>query len=153
MQNCAVCNHLNDETNSIAKTDYWVVALAPDQGYLGRCYVTLLQHKGSLADLSKEEWADFAEIAKKLEHAVAESFGAQPSNWACMMNNAYQMTPANPHVHWHFRPRYNKSVIVNGLTFDDPLYGHHYDRDQRRTIDSESFQTVRGVLKTAFETS
>lgn len=150
MRECEVCNHLQNGSNQVAKTDYWMVALAPDQGYLGRCYVTLRDHKGSLAELSKAEWNDFADIARKLEHSVTKAFGASPSNWACMMNNAYQETPANPHVHWHFRPRYSKSQTLNDLTFDDPLYGHHYDRDQRKNVDSETFSLIREKLKTVF---
>ena len=150
MQNCDICGHLQSGANQVALTDYWAVLLAPDQGYLGRCYVTLREHKGSLADLSEDEWVDYAGIVRKLEHSVAEAFGAAPSNWACMMNNAYRQTPANPHVHWHFRPRYNKSYTLNGVTFDDPLYGHHYDRDQRKTVDSRTFELIRETLQEAF---
>jgi diadenosine tetraphosphate (Ap4A) HIT family hydrolase len=151
MQDCEVCNHLQNDTNQVAKTDHWVIALAPDQGYLGRCYVTLRGHKGRLADLSENEWTDFGNVARRLEGSVTEAFGASPSNWACMMNNAYQEMPANPHVHWHFRPRYSKPYMLNDVTFDDPLYGHHYDRDQRKSVDSETFSLIRDRLKTAFE--
>lgn len=151
MLDCEVCNHLQNDTNQVAKSDWWVIALAPDQGYLGRCYVTLRDHKGSLAELSEDEWLDFGEVARRLEHSVTAAFGASPSNWACMMNNAYQETPARPHVHWHFRPRYNKPYALNDIIFDDPLYGHHYDRDQRKKVDTETFFLIREKLKTAFE--
>lgn len=150
MQKCDICDHLQDITNRIAKTEYWVISLAPDQGYLGRCYVTLRKHKGSLASLSEDEWADFAILARKLEYSVTKSFAAEPSNWACMMNNAYQETPANPHVHWHFRPRYRKPYCINGITFEDPLFGYHYDRDQIKSVDNEVFQIIRKTLNEAF---
>lgn len=150
MQNCDICVHLQNDSGQIAKTDHWVVSLAPDQGYLGRCYVTLRKHKGSLADLSEEEWADYAKVVRKLEHSVVKVFNAVPSNWACMMNNAYQKKPSNPHVHWHFRPRYFTPQTIRGVTFEDPLYGHHYDRNQRRDIDSQTFQLICKMLKDTF---
>jgi diadenosine tetraphosphate (Ap4A) HIT family hydrolase len=150
MNNCVICNHANSETGRIAITDHWLISLASDQGYLGRCYVTLRKHKGSLVELSDVEWDEYIQIVRRLERAVSASFGASPSNWACMMNNAYQDVPANPHVHWHFRPRYRSSVVVNGVTFSDPMYGYHYDREQRREVDGETFHIILRQLKKAY---
>ena len=42
------------------------------------------------------------------------------------MNNAYQLTPAKPHVHWHVKPRYDHKVELMGEVFQDPNFGHHY---------------------------
>ena len=148
-KNCVICKHLDEPSRNILTTDHWVVALASDQGYLGRCYVTLRQHKGDLSSLTSQEWAEFGAIAKQLEQACQKALGAAPFNWACMMNNAYQVKPAEPHVHWHFRPRYEESVEINGLTFTDPQFGHHYDRDQRQKVDSKTFQTILGKIKTS----
>jgi len=147
MNKCEICAHLHDTNNRIAETKDWIVVLALDQGYLGRCYVTLRKHKTSLADLSENEWLDFAQIAKALEKATAKAFGATPFNWACMMNNAYQEADADPHVHWHFRPRYKMPVTLNDTEFSDPLYGYHYDRDQRRSVDAKTFQAILDTLK------
>lgn len=71
---------------------------------------------------------------KKLESALKKSFNATMSNWTCLMNNAYQNEPPNPHIHWHFRPRYNHKVEFAGLTFEDPEFGHHYDRTRKQEI-------------------
>lgn len=149
-KNCDICEHLTDQTNIISTTDKWVVALAPDQGYLGRCYVTLREHKADLHSLDVEEWREFSAIVKKLEAGVTKAYGATPFNWACMMNNAYQVEPAEPHVHWHFRPRYKEVVEVNGLIFNDPLYGHHYDREQRQRVDDKTFQAILHKIKSNF---
>lgn len=149
MKNCEICTHLNDAAGSLLTTEYWNVVLAPDQGYLGRCYVTLREHKASLSDLSDEEWADYAAIVRKLEQAGRKAFDASLFNWACMMNNAYQEENASPHVHWHFRPRYRQPVVVNGVTFTDPQFGHHYDRDQRKTVDADTFQEIIRRIRAA----
>jgi diadenosine tetraphosphate (Ap4A) HIT family hydrolase len=141
-KNCDSCKHLGNSSSNILTTDHWVVALAPDQGYLGRCYVTLREHKGSLSLLSEREWADFASITRQLEGACEKAFSAAPFNWSCLMNNAFQVKPASPHVHWHFRPRYEHPVQLNGTTFVDPQFGFHYDREQRRKLDDETYQII-----------
>ena len=55
-------------------------------------------------------------------------------NWTCLMNNTYQEVPPNPHIHWHFRPRYNHVVDVKGEQFNDPEFGHHYSREREQSI-------------------
>lgn len=77
---CDTCKHLENPSNNILTTDHWVVALAPDQGYLGRCYVTLREHKADLSSLSAEEWVEFGVIAKQLEQACEKAFNATPFN-------------------------------------------------------------------------
>lgn len=146
-QNCSICKILDTSKNDILTTDHWVIALAPDQGYLGRCYVTLREHKDSLGSLTNKEWGEFALITKQLENACKKAFGAEPFNWACMMNNAYQVKPPLPHVHWHFRPRYEKPVQVNNVTFADSQFGFHYDREQRRRVTDETFQAILKGIK------
>lgn len=51
MNNCEVCAVL-PTNNPIFETDKWMVSLSPDQDYLGRCHVTLKEHKGDLAELT-----------------------------------------------------------------------------------------------------
>jgi len=124
-----------------------VIILAPDQGYLGRAYVTLRDHKSSLGELSEAEWQDYAVIVKRVENACKQGLGATLFNWSCLMNNAYQNKPYMPHVHWHFRPRYENPVIVNSVTFEDPEFGFHYDREQKHTVDKETFAMILEKIK------
>lgn len=140
---CDICQNINNPETEVMRTDTWVVHLAGDQGYLGRCYVTLLDHKGSLSELSDAEWNSFRNIAKQLELAFTKAFGADPCNWSCLLNNAFRVEPADPHVHWHLRPRHKQKVTVNGVVFDDPDYGSHYDREHRRRVDSQTFQAIK----------
>lgn len=143
---CELCKKLYDVHFPLLISDYWSVFLAPDQGYLGRCYVTLRVHKESLSDLSSDEWQDFASICKKLEPATAKAFGAMPFNWTCLMNNAYQSVDATPHVHWHFRPRYKHPVSVSAHEFYDPAYGYHYDREQRDYVDESILLEIQNMI-------
>jgi len=131
---CDICGFIKSNNNPILETDYWVVLLADDQSYLGRCYITLKRHSGDLIELTKAEWNDLHKIIIKLELSVKKAFGATLFNWACLMNLAYQNNPPNPHIHWHFRPRYDHSVRFEGLTFKDPEFGNHYARGNERSL-------------------
>ena len=70
---------------------------------------------------------DFIPLVKALEKAIRKSLGATMFNWSCQMNHAYRESIPNPHVHWHVRPRYGRSVRVGGMVFRDAEFGHHYD--------------------------
>lgn len=144
---CDICTNISAEKANLLTTDSWVVILSSDQGYLGRCYVTLRDHKGSLRELTDAEWQDYAGIVRRLENACKLGLGATHSNWTCLMNHSYQAKPGRPHVHWHFRPRYEKPVTINGVTFEDPEFGFHYDREQKRTVDDETFQKILESIK------
>ena len=97
----------------------------PDQLYLGRSVVVLKRQCGDLAGLSQEEMLDWLELVKKLQDLLKKTFGATMFNWSCLMNNAYQVDPAKPQVHWHFRARYQHPVKFAGQVFSDPNFGHH----------------------------
>lgn len=90
--------------------------LLSDQTYLGRSVVTLKRRDcGDLAKLTEDEILDFLDLVGKLENAFRKAFNATMFNWTCLMNLAYQNTPPDPHVHWHFRPRYDHKVSFAGL--------------------------------------
>lgn len=130
---CYSCQKPNKD-GLIFETKFWKIIIASDQAYLGRCYVTLKRHCGDLAKLENSEWSDFIELVKKLESVLKKSFNATMFNWTCLMNNAYQNDPPNPHVHWHFRPRYNHKVEFAGEVFEDPEFGHHYSRERKQEV-------------------
>ncbi|MFH0819828.1 MAG: HIT family protein [bacterium] len=126
---CDGCQKPN-KNDLIYQTKFWKVTIASDQAYLGRCYITLKRHCGDLAELKNSEWSDFIKLVKRIESALKRSFDATMFNWTCLMNNAYQNDPPNPHVHWHFRPRYNYKVEFAGKIFEDPEFGHHYNKER-----------------------
>lgn len=142
-ENCETCEVL-PTNNPLIETEYWMATLAPDQGYLGRSYVTLKEHKPSLTVITMDEWQDFAGVVSRYENAVRGAYGADVFNWGCLMNNAFQQEPALPHVHWHVRPRYgsNQPVVVNGLEFSDPNFGHHYDREHKQLVNKQTLQAI-----------
>ena len=130
-------------------TDHWVVTVAQDQGYLGRCYVTLRKHRQHLHELSVEEWNDLASVINQLENAITVSLGATLFNWACMMNNAYQVETPVPHIHWHVRPRYSSPATFKGDTYLDNDFGHHYDRNHRNFVSQSTISEITAKINSA----
>lgn len=131
---CDICDFVKTNNNPIIETKYWKVLLADDQAYLGRCYVSLRRHAGDLVKLTKTEWNDLFELIVNLESSVKNAFDATLFNWTCLMNMAYQNKPYNPHIHWHFRPRYDHYVKFAGLIFKDLEFGVHYATEKERSF-------------------
>jgi len=138
MDKCEICNaDTGGGYVKIVETKFWNVFLVPDQSYLGRCSLELKRHCENLSELNKDEWGDFTGIVKRLEKALKKAFNATMFNWTCLMNNAYKSKSPVPHVHWHFRPRYDHSVKFNGITFEDKEFGHHYDKKRNLIVSDD----------------
>lgn len=110
------------------ETPYWIIFLAPNQSNIGTCVVALKRHHGDLDGLLDEEWLDFAQIVKKMEHSLKKSFNATMFNWGALMNADYLIEKPDPHLHWHFIPRYKNIVKFEGIQFDDKYFGSMHPR-------------------------
>jgi diadenosine tetraphosphate (Ap4A) HIT family hydrolase len=107
----------------IDETEYWFILLAPDQKNLGTCVIALKRYEGDLGELNDEEWEEFSKIVKKLQFALKRAFNSTMFNWGCLMNSSYLKERPDPHVHWHFIPRYKEKIEYEGLIFEDPCFG------------------------------
>ena len=143
----------------IKETKYWKIFLSPGQAYLGRCKIPLKRHCGDLSELSSEEWQDFISLVKNLEASLKKSFSPSNFNWTCLMNYGFwgdtgprEGTGRNPHIHWHFRPRYEQVVEFGGLSFEDKEFGFHYvdesvrDRTVPDDVMAKILQKIRKKL-------
>jgi diadenosine tetraphosphate (Ap4A) HIT family hydrolase len=137
------CEYCTPKYRPLFESAHWRVYLDPDQGYLGRCRVILKRHAGTLSMLTSDEWKDFGIIVKKVESVLEHAFGPKMFNWTCMVNNAYLHADPDPHIHWHVRGRYDKPVEIAGVTFDDPEFGHHYDRARKKEISEDVQRAIR----------
>ena len=68
-------------------------------------------------------------------------------NWSCLMNNFYKEAAPDPHLHIHVRPRYDKPVMLNGSTYTDNEFGHHYALNKSGVIPAEDREEVFILLK------
>jgi len=142
VQVCEVCDALATDEPRVLVTPYWRVTLASDQGYLGRAFVSANRHVGSLSDLTPDEWTNLQQVISSYESAIKSVFGAVLFNWGCLMNNAFKVADPAPHVHWHVRPRYDRPITVDGRTYTDPNFAHHYDSSY---IDVQDRATIEAL--------
>ena len=112
----------------IFETPYWIIFLAPNQSNIGTCVVALKRHYGTLDGLIDDEWLDFGNIVKNLERSLKELFKPTMFNWGALMNADYLKENPDPHIHWHFIPRYRHEVEFEGHTFDDQYFGSMHPR-------------------------
>lgn len=135
---CEYCKELEKYNfgNFIFKTKYWTVFLAPQQSNIGTCVVALNRPEKELSGLTCDEWLDFGRLVFKLEYSVKKCFNVTVANWGSLMNDSYLNVPPNPHVHWHYIPRYNHVVKFKGLIFKDPYFGTMKPRTFRSLPDN-----------------
>lgn len=113
------------------ETNYWLICLAPNQSNIGTSVVALKRHYGTLNGLKMEEWLDFGDVVKKMEYSLRKSFNATMFNWGALMNSDYLQENPDPHIHWHFIPRYNHDVEFEGVLFQDIYFGSMHPRPER----------------------
>lgn len=131
---CPYCEKLTDYNfgDPLIQTDHWIVFLAPNQSNLATCVVALKRSKKTLSGLENEEWQDFIQLLGRMEKAVKNAFDATLFNWGCLMNTFYLEDTLEPHLHWHFIPRYNHPVEFSGHTFEDPHFGYMRPRPPKK---------------------
>lgn len=129
----------------IFQTKYWIIFLAPNQSNIGTCVVALKRHYGSLEGLSNKEWLDFGSLVKVLEHSLKEAFKPTMFNWGALMNADYMNKKPDPHIHWHFIPRYRKEVFFHGMIFDDPYFGSMHPRPIREVPDEVRRKIIQRI--------
>lgn len=122
MVGCEICpilkSHNDGKDVQVFETKYWRGVLDSDQRSLGKMFITLLEHRESLSDLSSEQSAELFRIMRGLEIALREVYQPTHFNWQCLMNLAVEAGQST-HVHWHLHPRYDRSVTVSNEVFHD----------------------------------
>ena len=63
------------------------------------------------------------------------------------MNDFYKESAPDPHLHIHVRPRYDKPVVLNGSTYTDSEFGHHYALNKSAVMPAEDKEEVFRRLK------
>jgi diadenosine tetraphosphate (Ap4A) HIT family hydrolase len=128
--NCDFCfPPEKDNQFLLCKTQYWHIYLANNQNYPGRCIISLNRHCSSLSETTEQEILELHKIIQLLENIYKKVLNATNFNWTCLMNGGYSQKPYNPHVHFHFIPRYEAVYPTQNGDFKDINFGHHYSLD------------------------
>ena len=146
---CSYCAKLKDYNfgDFLLESKYWIVFLAPNQSNLGTCVVALKRHHSTLTGLEDEEWQDFIGLIVKMEKALKIAFQATLFNWGCLMNTFYLEDTLDPHLHWHFIPRYNHPVNFAGHIFEDPHFGFMRPRPPKDISQEVREKIARNIKK------
>ena len=148
METCDWCSlSEEDKKYQLYESKSWLVFLSDEQDYIGRCILVLKRHCGSLPELTDEEWDELRDLVRKVEACLKAVLGATMCNWSCLMNNFYKKPEPDPHLHIHVRPRYDKPVTLNGNTYTDSEFGHHYAQKKSGEIPAEDMEEVFSRLK------
>ena len=148
LENCVWCNlSEEDKRYQIYETEFWYVFLSDEQDYIGQCILVLKRHCGSISELKDYEWENLRVLICKVETCLKTVLGATLCNWSCLMNSFYKESKPNPHIHIHVRPRYDKPVMVNGHTYIDSEFGHHYAVKKGGVISDDDREEVFTQLK------
>ncbi len=148
MENCVWCNlSEEDKKYQVHETAFWSVFLSDEQDYIGRCILVLKRHCGSMSELTVNEWEELRKLICKVETCLKMVLGATLCNWSCLMNSFYKESEPDPHLHIHVRPRYDEPVMVNGRTYIDCEFGHHYAVEKGGEISDEDREEVFNRLK------
>ena len=92
--------------------DHWVVMLRPEQITVGTLVLVAKSEAASLGALTREEWAEFANVSSYAENLLRSVFGAEKFNYLALMMK-------DPNVHFHLVPRYSGTVAIGGEHFTD----------------------------------
>ena len=148
MEHCDWCDLSEEDRRfQLYESRSWSVFLADEQDLPGRCIVVLKRHCPSLSELTEEEWDELRELIRKTEACLKAVLGAALCNWSCLMNSFYKDPAPDPHLHIHVRPRYDKPVVLNGNTYIDSEFGHHYALNRSGAIPAEDKEEVFRRLK------
>ena len=148
MENCDWCNlSEKDKRFQVYESTFWSVFLSDEQDYIGRCILVLKRHCGSMTELTDGGWEDLRNLICKVEICLKTVLGATLCNWSCLMNSFYKETEPNPHLHIYVRPRYDEPVMVNGSTYIDSEFGHHYAVNKSGAISVKDKEAVFIQLK------
>ena len=92
--------------------EHWVMLLKPKQTTVGTLVLVEKSEATHLGELSRESWAEFADVSRDAEAWTRQAFGAEKFNYLALMMK-------DPNVHFHFVPRYSQPVEVGGESFAD----------------------------------
>ena len=148
MDSCDWCSlSEEDKQYQVYESKSWSVFLSDEQDYIGRCILVLKRHCGSMSELTDDEWNELRNLVRKTEACLKTVLGATLCNWSCLMNNFYKKAAPNPHLHIHVRPRYDKPLLINGNTYADSEFGHHYALNKSGEIPAKDREEVFIRLK------
>ena len=90
----------------------WIVLFRNSQITIGSLLLVCKENAKSFSDLSRESFLEMQEVMEDIELFLKGTLKADKINYLALMM-------IDKHVHFHVIPRYSKSTIINGITYND----------------------------------
>ena len=103
---CDLCEGIagrEEKWGVIEESDYTLTVINPWQFEIGQCCVITRRHVATLLDLSYEESNAIIGSAKRVAHALVDTFN--PLGILTFQNNGVYCGQETPHFHFHVVPR------------------------------------------------
>lgn len=112
MENLEFMKKFRPEELCIKEFKYWIVCVRQKQTTIGDVVILLKRQTENVSGMTQEESAEFSEVVKWYEQVCREKFGAIKFNYIIMMMK-------DPFVHYHAFPRYDKTVNLFDIDWED----------------------------------
>lgn len=142
--NCVYCDSREIKARMIAENEYaWAfptnIPITP-----GHALVVPKRHAAAFADLSPAELAGVFSLAKRIELALVQAFGAEGFN--CAFNQGEVAGQSIPHFHLHLVPR---RAGDTGITKYEPREFLYRPGSREATPEAE-LRAVADAIRAAF---
>ena len=103
---CDLCEGIagrEEKWGVVEESDHTLTVINPWQFEVGQCCVITRRHVATLLDLSNDECSAILASAKRVAHALVETF--DPLGILTFQNNGVYSGQETPHFHFHVVPR------------------------------------------------
>lgn len=123
---------------------YWTVLLRPTQVTLGSLVLAAYEPARALSQLSRESFAELAEVVVDIERALKRAFSFDKINYLLFMM-------VDPDVHFHVIPRYATERSFATTKFTDPGWPGVPDMAGKNDVDAETFGQIQGLIHSCWK--
>ena len=136
---CPIFEVFDEEHLLIKEYKHWKVLAHTAPRTLGSCVVLTKSHHPRFGELSEEETAELAVVAKELEGALMQLWKFDNINWLMLMMK-------DKHTHFHVFPRYETDKEFEGKTFANDKHEMNPLKLSKLDLSLEEKQAVRDAI-------
>jgi diadenosine tetraphosphate (Ap4A) HIT family hydrolase len=125
---------------SIHSYKHWNVLLRPAQVTLGSLVLAAYEPARALSELSRESFAELAQVVADIERALKRAFSYDKINYLLFMM-------VDPDVHFHVIPRYATERTFATAKFMDPGWPGVPDMAGKNHLDDATFGQILGHIR------
>jgi diadenosine tetraphosphate (Ap4A) HIT family hydrolase len=122
---------------------YWSVVLRPKQATLGALTLIAKSDETAFSRLPSGAYGELETITRDAEKALHALFSYDRINYLMLMM-------VDPQAHFHILPRYEKSPVFQGVTFNDPGWPGPPDLGHATAVDKDIFAALHDHIKKAW---